>query len=60
MQFSLNAFDPTAKKTTFKVVVIKGTLKKIFFRDAFSESELRLQFPDAKEIKRLGLNPPIQ
>lgn len=54
MQFSLNAYDPTAKKSTFKIVIIEGTLKKVFFREAFSKSELLLQFPDAKEIKELN------
>jgi hypothetical protein len=54
MQFSLNAFDPQAKKVTFKVVLKEGTLKKVFFRQAFIADELKSEFPDAV-ITQLGL-----
>jgi hypothetical protein len=55
MQFSLNSFDPTAKKIKFKITIIDGKSKNIFFRDAFSEEELRSQFPKAETIKPLGI-----
>jgi hypothetical protein len=47
MQFSLNAFDPTAKKSKFKITVIDGKSKNIFFQNAYSEEEIRSLFPDA-------------
>lgn len=47
MQFSLNAYDPAAKKSTFKVVVMEGTLKNVFFRQAYTANELKSEFPDA-------------
>ena len=53
MQFSLNAFDPQAKKIKFKITIVSGTSKNVFFRDAFSEEEIRSQYPDANEIKTL-------
>jgi hypothetical protein len=53
MQFSLNAYDPTAKKSTFKVVVMEGTLKKVFFRKAYTAEELKLEFPDATNISQV-------
>jgi hypothetical protein len=56
MQFSLNAFDPTAKKLKFKITIVDGTSKNIFFRDAFSEAELKELYPDASEIRPIEKN----
>ena len=54
MQFSLSDFDPSAQKKLFKVTINNKTLKNIFFREAFSETELKGLFPDAivSEVKR--------
>jgi len=54
MQFSLSSFDPDAKKMIFKVVINDGASKRILFREAFFETELKDEFPDANifEVKR--------
>jgi hypothetical protein len=47
LQFSLNAYDPAAKKRTFKIVLIEGKIKNVFFRQAYTANELKSEFPDA-------------